>query len=105
MAPLLSGCGVFPAVSLGEYELPAPVAIGAWIFPRQCVRHDGTPVASTQVALMNPSDFSEVLAQRLLQAGWQHGQAIDPALTISHHDLIGLEVEILDSYPETLVEA
>ena len=52
MAPLKATAGIPPAILLGEHPLPAPVAIGWGVFPRQGLRHQHLSPTGCQVRPM-----------------------------------------------------
>ncbi len=92
MAPLKATAGIPPAILLREHPLPAPVAIGVGVFPRQGLRHQHLSPTGCQVRPMLLPHHQKLLAQLRKQALGQRGFPLAAALShpVSRPDLVWL---------------
>jgi hypothetical protein len=62
-------------------------------------------VAGRQVFVVQRPDPVEMGSQRLRQGLRKHGHAVLEALSVTHHDLAALEVQVFDAQTQTLRDA
>jgi hypothetical protein len=100
---LAAGSGSIVA-SCGENPLPPPGCFGAWILAREGTGYRNSAAPSGDVGLVLLLDGAEMGLEGIPQCRGEQGHAVLSAFPVTHDDVIGLEVEILDSEARTLEE-
>jgi len=79
-----------------EDILPFPLILSAGVFDRQCIWKGDRAEAITDVIFVKQLDMAKVAVQILHGSIGQDGNAIFEPLSIANHDLVLVEIDILD---------
>src|SRR6266404_1764225 len=79
-----------------ENILPAPLAVGGWVFYAKRVGQVNLAVACSQFLLVKQLHSFEMFNQRVLKASGEHGHAVLESFALANCDLVLSEIDILN---------
>jgi hypothetical protein len=102
MTALVSRLKIDPSALLWEHPLPPPIASRLRVFPIQGVRHENLAETIQEILLMDNPNPLELISKRPFDRFGQHRKPVLEAFPVTNRDLVGSEIDVLNSKPKTL---
>ncbi len=97
VAPRGSSFGFRESAGCGENVLPAPLAVGVWIFTGEGMRQLNLPRPVLKISFVDVANALDVLMEGWRYLCWQHRNTVLSAFAVADHDFEPFEIDVLDS--------